>query len=150
MQYKKMTPAQVKYIVVHCSATQASADIGAKEIDRWHRERGMFSIGYHLVIRRDGTPEKGRELDQPGAHARGFNERSIGVCLVGGIKIVDGKQLPENNFTDEQFKTLQEALTYLKQRFPGAEILGHRDLPNVKKDCPCFDVRTWTKKVGLD
>lgn len=140
----KLNPQDVRYLVVHCSATQAKANIGAKEITRMHRERGFLTIGYHFVIRRDGTVEKGRALDAIGAHAEGWNSRSLGICLVGGID-KDGK--PQNNFTDDQFATLAKLLMDLRKDFPKASVLGHRDLPNVKKDCPCFSVRDWVKET---
>lgn len=138
----KLNPEDVRYLVVHCSATQAKSDIGVKEITRMHREKGFLTIGYHFVIRRNGTVEKGRALDAIGAHAEGWNSRSLGICLVGGI---DKNGKPEDNFTDDQFAALAELLQLLRKDFPKASVLGHRDLPNVKKDCPCFDVRAWIK-----
>jgi N-acetylmuramoyl-L-alanine amidase len=136
--YKPLT--DVRYLIVHCSASPPSMDIGAKEIDRWHRQRGFLMIGYHKVIRRNGVIEDGRPLDRPGAHVAGYNQYSIGVCLVGGE---DAHAVPENNFTPEQFATLRSLLSDLKLKFPKAEILGHRDMPNVAKACPSFDVRAW-------
>ncbi len=129
--------------MVHCSATRSSQDIGAAEIRKWHRNRGWFDIGYHFVIRRDGTVEAGRSIDRPGAHARGFNHISLGVCLVGGVA-GDGKTA-ENNFTEAQFSSLKSLLRGLKASYPDAEVLGHRDLPHVYKACPSFDVREWWK-----
>lgn len=139
----------VDHLVVHCSATRESQDIGAAEIDRWHKQRGFIRIGYHFVIRRDGTIEKGREISEPGAHARGWNHRSIGICLVGGLK-PDGKT-PEDNFTVEQWDSLAEVLRDLRVVFPNTDIVGHRDLPGVAKACPCFDVAQWCRNVaGID
>lgn len=140
----KLNPEDVRYLVVHCSATQAKANIGVKEITRMHRERGFLTIGYHFVIRRDGTVEKGRALDAIGAHAEGWNSRSLGICLVGGI---DKDMKPQDNFTSDQYAALAVLLQDLRKGFPKASILGHRDLPNVKKDCPCFDVRSWVKET---
>lgn len=140
MTMKKIINA--KYIVVHCSATKPDMYVDGEMIDRWHRERGFLKIGYHWVIRRDGTLDKGREIDERGAHVRGFNSVSVGVCLVGGI---DEEGKPDNNFTNEQFEALNEILAACKQTYPKAEILGHRDLPRVKKACPSFDVREWLK-----
>lgn len=139
MNYKPIQ--SVDLIVVHCSATRATDDIGAKDIDRWHKQRGWFEIGYHYVIRRDGTIEKGRPDDKPGAHARGYNHKSLGICLAGGVA-PNGKT-PENNFTPHQFASLATLLKQLKAKHPNAEILGHRDLPGVNKACPSFDVREW-------
>lgn len=136
-----MDAAAVKYLVVHCSATPPSADIGATEIDRWHREKGWRCIGYHYVIRRDGALELGRPLHMAGAHVEGYNDQSIGVCLVGGVS---RKGAAECNFTDAQFRRLRALLTQvLVPKFPGAVIQGHRDFPKVAKACPSFDVRTW-------
>lgn len=140
------------WLVVHCSATRASASVCAADIRRWHLARGWVDIGYHYVICRDGTVETGRAESAAGAHVRGFNHASIGICLVGGLD-ADGK--PENNFTDEQFAQLHTLLGELKARYPNAEIRGHRDFsPDLNKDgritanefykaCPCFDVREW-------
>ena len=148
MNYKKLHPDQVDYLVIHGSATPATADIGAADIDRWHRERGYFSIGYHFVIRRDGTIERGRPLDQPGAHARSYNHRSIGICLVGGVAA--DKKTPENNFTEAQMESLEALLRELKELYPRALVFGHGQLGGTKTSCPSFDARGWAKERGLD
>ena len=116
-------------------------DIGKKEIDTWHRQRGWLKIGYHYVIKRDGTVETGRDLNEVGAHVQGLNDRSLGVCMVGGI---DDAGEPENNFTDEQFKALTTLLYQLKITFPDAQIKGHRNF--AAKACPSFDVEDWWNK----
>lgn len=120
-------------------------DIGVKEIEAWHKSPPMNfnAIGYHFVIRRDGTIENGRSVDEVGAHARGHNDLSVGICLVGGVER-DGKKLvAENNFTLEQFNSLRYLLRDLDRQFKFLRVVGHRDLPGVKKDCPSFDVQTW-------
>ena len=137
----------IQFLVIHCSATPKSLEIGAYEIDKMHRlERGFDRIGYHWVIKRDGTIEKGREEKEIGAHAYGYNKGSLGICLVGGLSDLNE---PENNFTPNQFESLYRLLKQLKENYPDAKILGHRDLPNVQKQCPCFDVIPWwsTKKA---
>ena len=104
-------------------------------------------IGYHKVIRRDGTIEAGRHLNMAGAHVEGYNGQSIGICLVGGIK-KDGT--PENNFTEDQMQSLAQVILELRQDgYAHAIVQGHRDFPNVAKACPSFDVRAWMKGVGL-
>ena len=130
----------INQLVVHASATPASMDIGAKEIDRWHREKGWLQIGYHYVIRRDGTVEDGRPIGFAGAHARGHNRHSIGICMIGGE---NGIVHDMGNYTPEQMRSLFDFITKLKEDYPEAEVLGHRDFPNVNKTCPCFDVRSW-------
>jgi len=129
------------FIAIHCSATQNKNAINAAVIRDWHvNERGWSDIGYHYVIKTDGTVENGRDLMSVGAHVQGYNSRSIGICLVGGV---DKANNPVNNFTKEQFKSLRDLLSGLLRAFPNAVIQGHRDFPGVKKACPCFDVREW-------
>lgn len=130
----------ITHLTVHCAATPPDMDIGAKEIDRMHRMRNFLCIGYHFVIRRNGVLETGRTVDKVGAHVEGHNKGNLGICLVGGV---DKKNNPENNFTPEQFTTLRKLLADLLKDYPKAEILGHRDWPDVHKACPCFDVRDW-------
>jgi N-acetylmuramoyl-L-alanine amidase len=143
---------KISLLVVHCSATPPTMDVGADTIRRWHQEAGYRTIGYHYVIRRSGLVEAGRPVEQVGAHVRGHNANSIGVCLVGGI---DATGKPESNFTAAQFASLRGLLDGLRKRFPGARICGHRDLSPDKngdgkidsrdwvKACPSFDVGVW-------
>ncbi len=130
------------YIVIHCTATRPSMDIGLTEVDAWHRHRGFLGCGYSIIIKRDGTTEEGRHIDAVGAHARGYNHRSIGIALVGGVT-EDDISIAENNFTPEQFDTLSNVITTLQLTYPDTEVVGHRDLPDVKKSCPSFDVKKW-------
>ena len=144
-----------RYIVVHASATGPTSDIGVDEIRDWHvNKNGWSDIGYHAVIRRSGQIEYGRHFDEPGAHVKGQNYQSVGVCMVGGV---DANNKPENNFTAPQFASLKILLAMLRRSYPNAAILGHRDLsPDLDgdgivekhewlKDCPCFDVQAWLK-----
>lgn len=143
-----------KYLVVHCSATKPDSDIGVDEIDDWHRRRGFDGCGYHAVIRRNGRVEFGRHFDDVGAHVKGKNYQSIGVCLVGGLDI-HGE--PADNFEPSQKIALRHLIAVLARAYIGLEVLGHRDLsPDLDgdgvvsrdewlKDCPCFDVRQWLK-----
>ena len=134
--------SSTELIVVHCSATKPSMDIGRDEIDAWHRHRGFFEVGYHYIIRRDGVLETGRPEEVAGAHARGFNHNSISISLAGGVTEDDVK-VAENNFTPEQFVSLNQLVKGLQHKFPEAEVLGHCDLKGVTKECPSFDVRQW-------
>lgn len=140
---KRLSP--VDLLVVHCSATPPDADVGVKEIDKWHRDRGWLKVGYHFVIRRDGTIEQGRYLDETGAHVSGENDHSLGICLVGGV---DDNMEAENNFDEAQFDALGDLLDALSVFYPNAAITGHRDLDGVNKACPSFDVSEWLKTVN--
>lgn len=141
-----MDKEQIKGLVVHCSATKAKHDINVDDIDRWHKEKGWSEIGYHFVITRDGTIENGRMVDEVGAHARGFNKGTLGICLVGGL---DPKGKPEDNFTDEQKASLSKLIKELYEAYPIKFIVGHRDLPKVSKACPCFKVSDFLAEIGL-
>lgn len=134
-----MARKHTDYIIVHCAATKPDMDIGAAEIDRWHRARGFLKIGYQFVIRRNGLIEPGRDVDVPGAHAKGYNHKSVGICMVGGV---DNDMEPENNYTPEQFEALEVLLSLLSEIYPEAKIIGHNEV-NDYKACPCFDVQKW-------
>ena len=115
-------------------------DIGVKEIRQWHLDRGWNDVGYHFVIRRDGTLELGRTVDQIGAHVQGRNADSIGVCLVGGRST--GSKAPDCNFTRQQWGALSLITQNLASQYPDAKVSGHRDHTNAKT-CPNFDAISW-------
>ncbi len=130
-----------RYIVVHCSATPDSHETTPEHIYQWHVEdNGWSHEGYHIFIDRQGEAHYLLPLDVRGIHARGYNYCSLAICLAGGV---DKDLDPENNFTQEQFETLESVLTGLTYEYPEAEILGHKDLPEVTKECPSFDVIGW-------
>lgn len=131
----------IDMIVVHCSAT-GTEDIGAAEIREWHLAKKWSDIGYHYVIRRNGRLEHGRPESEIGAHAQGFNDSSLGVCLVGGVDAND-RTKGEFNFTRAQMAALEALLAALIVKHPNASVIGHRDLKGVRKACPSFDVRAW-------
>lgn len=137
---------RIKRGVVHCSATPPDMDIGAAQIRAWHVApkskggRGWLDIGYHDVIKRDGTIERGRAYAVVGAHVAGFNADSIGVCMVGGVRRSNGKLVTENNFTPQQFASLLQYMRDREHDFPGITWHGHRDFDK-HKDCPSFSVR---------
>lgn len=124
----------INQIVVHCADTPAYMDIGVAEIDQWHRARGWAGIGYHFVIRRDGTIETGRPVNKAGAHVSGHNSNTIGICLVGG----KGKF----NFTFNQIVTLRDLVATLRRKYDTIDsVVGHCELDDGKL-CPQFDVKS--------
>ncbi|TNE59407.1 MAG: lysozyme [Alphaproteobacteria bacterium] len=131
---------KIDRLILHCSATPPTMDIGAREIRRWHLARGWSDIGYHYVIRRDGEVEPGRAEAVIGAHTRGFNHGSLGICLVGGLT-EEGMAL--FNFTDAQMIALKALLKELLARYEGATLHGHNEFAD--KACPCFDVAVWAE-----
>lgn len=134
-------------IVIHCSATPADMDIGVEKIKHWHVvENGWDDVGYHYIIKRDGTLQTGRDESMVGSHARAVNGTSLGVCLIGGS---DKSGKWENNFTEEQFESLKTLITKLKIDFEIEQVIGHYQVDE-KKQCPSFDVPKWLEENGLD
>ena len=137
---------RIELIVIHCSATRATQRYTVDDCRRDHRARGFADIGYHYYITRDGVVHAGRVLYQVGAHATGYNRYSIGICYEGGL---NERGLPADTRTPEQKDTLQKLLKRLKEDYPEARVVGHRDLPGVKKDCPCYVIQTPSSAEGL-
>ena len=133
------------YIVIHYSATAIEDDVTAADIDTMHRRRGFNEIGYHWYIRKNGEIEMGRDLSQPGrfevgAHSKGENSESIGICYEGGVR----KNAMNTGFdsrTPAQIKSMIELVDRMQERFPGAVVEGHRDMPGAATQCPGFDAR---------
>ena len=129
--------ASVKYIVIHCSATRSTRDYTAEQLLRDHKTRGFRTVGYHFYIRRNGDIKSTRPIGRIGAHARGFNKESIGICYEGGLD-ADGR--PADTRTPEQTEQFILLLMRMVRIFPGVRIRGHRDMPgSIPKACPCFD-----------
>ena len=160
----------VTLIVIHCSASPNGDALfrgspgtpgflnPAQVIDGWHVQRGfarspeararqnpdLAAIGYHFVVTTTGAIFAGRHLDEPGAHARGHNRDSVGVCLVG-----------TDRYARRQWTLLADLIGALRKRYPAARVVGHRDLsPDIDGDgvvepsewlktCPGFDVSSW-------
>ena len=129
---------EVRYLVVHCTATKLSQRVSVEDIERWHKAQGWDEIGYHWYIDRDGHIFVGRSENLAGAHVLGYNHCSIGVCYEGGL---NEQGQPADTRTPAQKAVLLFVLRELKKSYPNAIICGHRDFPNVKKACPCFDAR---------
>ncbi len=122
-----LKPESVQFLILHSTNTTPKQNLDAKAIDRLHRGEGKLSIGYHFVITRQGSIQEGRKLDQIGAHHRGLNDRSIGICLVGG-RDNDGK--PTSIFTPSQVTSLQVLLADLREQFTQAVLMD--ELPTTQ------------------
>ena len=126
----------VKYLVVHCTATQLSQRVSVEDLDSWHKAKGWNGIGYHWYIDQEGKIWAGRAEQYAGAHVVGYNYCSIGICYEGGI---NEKGQYDDTRTPAQKEALLDKLKELRRRYPSAIILGHRDFPKVTKKCPCFN-----------
>lgn len=135
---------EINDLIVHCSATFDTQDVGAAEIRRVHvEENGWKDIGYHYIIRRNGVIETGRPIDEIGAHTKNHNATSCGICLAGGLAREGRRVVSTANFTVAQYDALYALLCELRMKYPSAMLHGHSDYAN--KACPCFDVRAWWK-----
>ena len=127
---------RIDMAVIHCSATRSNRAFTFEALDACHRARGFKMCGYHYYITRDGQLHIGRPEEMVGAHAKRYNHRSIGICYEGGL---DENGRPADTRTPAQRHALVALLRSLKTDYPDLVIVGHRDLPWVKKACPCFD-----------
>ena len=137
-------------IVIHCSATKEDKDYSVEDIKKWHLQRGFKDVGYHFIIKIDGSVEIGRSLDRVGAHVTNNNTGSIGICYIGGLS---KNNKAKDTRTEKQKESLLNLITILKTFISIKEIKGHRDYSKdlnnngiiesheYMKDCPCFDVK---------
>lgn len=141
----------IDHIIIHCSATCEGSSLSVEELEKIHRRRGSRGIGYHYYIRRDGTVTNTRPLEVIGAHCKGNNAHSVGICYEGGL---DARGNPKDTRTPEQRSAMHLLVAQLLKRFKNNVcICGHRDLsPDLNgdgviepeewvKECPCFEVR---------
>lgn len=126
----------IKEVIVHCTATMVGQAYTVEQIRRQHKQQGWADIGYHYVIYADGSLHAGRPLDEVGAHCKGHNTYSIGICYVGGLD-KDGK--PADTRTNEQKEQLKSLIDSCKVLYKGVKIHGHNEF--AAKACPCFDVK---------
>ena len=127
----------IDMIVIHCSATREDRRYVLSQLDRDHRARGFHGIGYHFYITMEGRIYLTRSMDVAGAHARGYNYRSLGICYEGGLDPMGRPKDTRTRTQRESLKRLVDRLHYLHGK---VRVVGHREL-NPYKACPCFDVR---------
>jgi len=125
----------INKLIVHCSATREGMNVSRDTIRDWHLARGFNDIGYHFYIDLDGNIHKGRDIAKIGAHSKGQNRSSIGICYCGGVES-DGKT-PKDTRNEAQKEALLCVLRTMKAMYPDAVIHSHRDFAN--KACPSFD-----------
>lgn len=152
------TTRRIDTLVIHCAATPNGRWTSVLDIDHWHAEAGfrrtpstpeqrdcnpgLPHIGYHWVIYTNGGLATGRHVSEAGAHARGLNASSLGICLIG-----------TDSFSLVQWSQLRQQVEYLCKKFgiplePATAdtywrgVCGHRDT-GAKKLCPGFSVSDW-------
>ena len=140
---------KIDLIVIHCSATREDRDFTEQNLEVAHRRRGFNGIGYHFYIRKNGDIKTTRPIERIGAHVKGYNAHSIGICYEGGL---DTNGRPKDTRTLWQKHSLQVLIKALQIDYPSCRICGHRDLsPDLNgngeiepeewiKACPCYNV----------
>lgn len=131
---KPLKAQDVKWLVVHCSASRCNRPFTVERLIETGRQR-FGQPSYHYYVRRNGNVVPILPESVQGVHAVGYNHCSIAVCYEGGL---DENGNAADTRTELQKASLYELLKQLRRDYPQARIIGHRELPNVRKDCPCF------------
>jgi hypothetical protein len=133
---------KIDHIVLHHSASPLATT--AKDIEQWHLAKNWSGTGYHIICEASGKLVLGRPIGKTGAHAKGWNRSSIGICLVG-----DNTD-PMEEWTKMQVVSLGEMYRVLSAIFPDALWLGHRDLPGAATECPGLDVKKLISRFAFE
>jgi len=135
---------KINKIIIHCTATIEGKEYSVDTIRQWHLQRGFKDVGYHYIIHLDGTIETGRPIQQIGAHCRGQNKNSIGICYVGGL---DTQLNAKDTRTQEQKESLHKLINDLMKQYNLTynDVYTHNHFAN--KDCPCFSLEQLHKEI---
>ena len=141
----------VTEVIIHATETYSNKNIGSPEINDIHNKLGHDGIGFHYVIRRDGSLQRGRPVNRKGEHApvNDHDDFSIGIVMVGGLAAASGQENPSrspHSFTRAQFTTLEQFLESFYRKFPGGQVFGHNDVDIAELD-PYFDVPDYVESI---
>jgi N-acetylmuramoyl-L-alanine amidase len=129
---------QIKYLVVHCTATPQTTTV--ESIQRHWRERlGWRSPGYHKIIKANGDVVTLSADTEVCNGVAGYNSHSLHVSYIGGV---DSNGNALDNRTQGQKDAISQVLHAWRAKYPNAQIQGHRDFPRVNKACPSFDAKS--------
>tara|TARA_B110000261_G_scaffold140993_1_gene161347 strand:+ start:132 stop:572 length:441 start_codon:yes stop_codon:yes gene_type:complete len=137
---------KIDKLIIHCSATPEFKEFDVDDIRNWHVNGNKWSdVGYHFVIKIDGTIQIGRPINKIGAHVKGKNRSSIGICYIGGMN----RDMTDwiDTRTPEQKVSLIALLKELKEKYTEAIVYGHNDFTD-KKVCPCFNAKQEYKYIS--
>ena len=157
---------ELKYLVIHCTATCEGREVTSGEIRAWHtapkpKGRGWKQVGYTDLFHLDGKKERLVSNNEDAwvdpweitNGAAGYNSVSRHIVYAGGLsaqKDARGRYPAKDTRTDAQKKAMADYVRDFHKRFPDVRIVGHRDLPGVAKDCPSFDVSSWLREIGIE
>ena len=126
--------SKIEFLVIHCSDSEDTLSYNATDIHKLHLKFGWDGIGYHKVICRSGLIENGRPEFWIGAHLRGYNDKSLGVCLIG------------RKIYKKSIFFFKIGYQKLEKKYPNAKIVGHYEITNSSKTCPNFNVKKWCEE----
>lgn len=145
---KRHNNCKIDTLVIHCTATAPGREVGVAELDRWHKGENFepyvgadgrkVYAGYHILVHLDGSYERIRPDEHRGQHCpqENMNNRAVAICYVGGV---DNNNKPCDTRTDAQKRTLLSLVRTYKARYPGINVIGHKDVAGVRKACPSFN-----------
>ena len=139
MQRQFSEMRNINSIILHCSDSNHLDHDDISVINEWHLAKGWDGVGYHVFIKRDGTAQEGRKFSKIGAHCKGFNSTSIGICLSG-----------RDEFTKEQWESLFSLVDVCCDVYDIEleGIYGHYELNNSRKTCPNFKINEFKHKFN--
>jgi N-acetyl-anhydromuramyl-L-alanine amidase AmpD len=130
---------KIDKIIVHCSDSDYTHHNDISVIKKWHvEENGWSDVGYHFFIKKEGIVQIGRDISVAGAHVKGYNATSIGICLAGKTK-----------FTLEQFAALKNLIIGLREHLKEDIPVYPHNAFNKAKTCPNFDVKKATNLLNV-
>lgn len=136
---------KIDFIVLHCTATPQTTTV-ASILNYWKNELKWKNPGYHFLIEANGTVHNLQPIENVANGVANHNVNSIHISYIGGI---GPSGIPLDNRTNRQILEQIKLIVELKEKFPKAQILGHRDFSGARKACPSFSVTEWLKGTGL-
>lgn len=131
MSWYDGTPRKIRRVFLHCSASDNPEHDDISVIRKWHAQRGFTDVGYHWFIKKDGTVQAGRSVDQIPAAQQGHNTGTLAICLHGLDKL---------KFTEAQFESLRALCREINTIHQG-KVTFHGHCEVSSKTCPVFDYR---------
>lgn len=149
---------ELKYLVIHCTATPEGRPVTSDEIRAWHTNpvskggRGWKQVGYTDMFHLDGRVERMVKNNEDATvdeweitnGAVGYNAISRHIVYVGGC---DKQMKPKDTRTTGQTKALKQYVLDFHRKHPSVKIVGHNQL--AAKACPSFDVPAWLRSIGI-
>jgi N-acetylmuramoyl-L-alanine amidase len=129
----------ITHLTIHCAATPEGRDVKAATVEQWDIAK-FGQVSYHHIVELDGHQHTSLEDDQLGCHVHLHNHGNIGVCYVGGCDLHGNAK---DTRTVAQKVALLDLVNHYRTLYPRIIVLGHRDWPDVHKDCPSFSVKDW-------